>query len=101
MPFKKGQSGNPKGKLKGTKTQKTKAWEAIGEYLIGDGAERYKKYLLELSEKDFSVEFKAIIEYFKPKLNRTDLDLKSKSKQIERIYINTPDNGGNDNKSDS
>jgi len=101
MPFQKGcKKSKNAGMKKGQKSEKTQAWEAIGEYLIGEGAERYKNYLLELNDKDFSVEFKAIIEYFKPKLNRTDLDLKSKSKRIERIYINPPNNG-DDNKSNS
>ena len=40
MPFKKGQSGNVKGKPKGAKGKKTEQWEAIGESITGKHAEK-------------------------------------------------------------
>ena len=61
------------GMQKGQKTKKTLAWEAIGEYLINEGTERYMKYLQGLSDKSYAIEYKAILEFFKPKLNRTNL----------------------------
>lgn len=72
-PFKKGISGNPDGKPKGAKGKKTLAWERLGKYLIGEGAQRYELYLMTLDEKKFAEEFRNILEYFKPKQQRTDL----------------------------
>ena len=53
MTFKKGQSGNPKGKPKGTKSEKIKLWEQLKVYICDDGAEKFKAELMKLDGKDF------------------------------------------------
>jgi len=73
MPFQKGIDKVPgSGKKKGSKDQKTLAWERIGEYVIGEGADRYLQIIGNLPDKEFLNEFRAIVEYFKPKLQRSD-----------------------------
>jgi len=74
MPFQKGIDKVPgSGKKKGSKDQKTLAWERIGEYLIGEGADRYLSIITKLPDKEFLIEFRAIIEYFRPKLTRAQV----------------------------
>ena len=55
------------------KGAKAKVWETLGEYIINDGAERYGKYLNDLEDKLFANEFRAILEYFKPKQLKTEI----------------------------
>ena len=80
MPFKKGESGNPKGKPKGAVGKKTAIWNEIGEWFASDGIETYKANLIELMNSDdpdtklkAMDKFNALIEFFKPKLARTEL----------------------------
>ena len=71
--YKPGQSGNIKGKPKGALSAKTKAWDKLGEFIVNDGAERYSEYLNTLSMESFANEFRAILEYFKPRQQRTEI----------------------------
>jgi hypothetical protein len=66
--FKKGKSGNPSGKPKGIKNAKTKAWEVLGEYLLNDGAKKYKEEVFKLKGVAFLKEYSALLNYFKPRL---------------------------------
>jgi len=89
MTFKPGHKKIPgSGMQPGQKTAKVEAWERIGEYVIGEGADRYLKIMQEMPDKEFTKEFQAIIEYFHPKLQRSEIkaefsDLNSK---IDTIY---------------
>jgi hypothetical protein len=69
MPFKKGNSGKPKGAV----GEKTKRWEALGDMLVTEGAERVKEYLRNSDDDTFLKHYKDLLEYFKPKLNRSDI----------------------------
>jgi len=84
MAFTKGKSGNPDGRPKGAKDKRTLAWELLGEYIVGEGAERYMDLLLALEDTKFRDEFRAIIEYFKPRQMRTEIkaDIKTEPKKI-------------------
>ena len=74
MPkYKKGESGNIKGRPKGSKSEKVKAWDELGEYIVGEGAERYMALLTDLGNDEFLKRFENILEYFKPKQQRTDI----------------------------
>ena len=53
MSFKKGQSGNLKGKPKGTLSQKTIAWENLGNFITETGAEKVKTILTNAEPEDF------------------------------------------------
>jgi len=83
MPFQKGISKVPgSGKKKGSKDQKTLAWERIGEYVIGEGADRYLQIISDLPDKDFLNEFRAIVEFFRPKLRRSEITAEVNSNEL-------------------
>jgi hypothetical protein len=80
MAFKKGEINNPKGRSKGAVGKKTEIWNEIGAWFATDGIESYKANLMELMDSDdpdtklkAMDKFNALIEFFKPKLARTEL----------------------------
>ena len=73
MPQPKGRSGNPKGKPKGTKSEKTKQWEALGEAIVTRHANRFNEILDTCEDEKFADKFLQVLEYFQPKLARTEL----------------------------
>jgi hypothetical protein len=70
-------------KPKGTKHHKTKVlekvgiskWEEFGQWLTTKGVDDYREAMQELSPRDKIVAFNAIIEYYKPKLTRSQVDV--------------------------
>lgn len=92
--FKPGQSGNPKGKPKGTKSKKTKQWEDLSGHLLGKGADKFITELDKLKGKDYVDAYTKTMEYFKPKLSRTqgmisnlNYDVSKMPKEyLERLY---------------
>lgn len=81
--FQKGQSGNLSGKPKGTKSEKTLAWEQLGDFITEAGAERVKKILTGCSEKEFMVYYPILLEYFKPKQQRIENNLSVQDNALE------------------
>jgi len=78
MPFEKGQSGNPNGKPKGAKSEKTKQWEELHESIVGIHAEKFNSILQQWADSydadeqaAFVDAYMKILEYFKPKQART------------------------------
>jgi len=75
MGFKKGQSGNPKGRPIGASDKnKSKIREIIGSAL-DDNAERVKEELLALSGKDFLNFYIKLLEFGLPKLQRQTIEI--------------------------
>lgn len=72
MP-KKGETNNPKGRTPGTKNKKTLEWEALGDAITGKGAERFMEILDSMDEADFTKNYLMILEYFKPKQQRSEV----------------------------
>jgi hypothetical protein len=71
--FKKGHSVH---KPKGAKSAKTKQWEALGEYIVGECADELSAYLRSLQKSDPDLYFKSVmmlLEYFKPKMARNEV----------------------------
>jgi len=91
----KGNTNNPAGKPAGTKNTKTKQWEALGAKIVGEGAERFMSILDGLPDDDFTKNYLMILEYFKPKQQRTELNGKQELniKWEERVegYNHDPD----------
>lgn len=73
MPFKKGQSGNARGKPTGTKSKKTVQWELLGDSIMNKHTERFNGVLKAMDDDKFADTFIKVLEYFKPKQNRTDI----------------------------
>ena len=63
--------GNP-GKQKGTISKKSKEWEALGKFITGGEAKRFKEEMAKLNGKDFINSYMQVLEYFQPKLQRTE-----------------------------
>mgnify|MGYP001582590991 CR=1 FL=1 len=71
---KKGQfAPGTKGKPPGAVSAKTKAWEELGDYIVGEGAALYMQSIKKLPEDKYQERFEHILEYFKPKLARQEL----------------------------
>lgn len=60
-------------KPKGAVSQKTKMWEEMGEFFVTEGAQKYLEYLKDQDPENYMKRFEAMLEYFKPKLARTEL----------------------------
>jgi hypothetical protein len=80
MPFEKGKSGNPAGKPKGAKGEKTLQWEALGESITGQQAENFNNFMNKLwNSRDDEDKLMAselylkTLEYFKPKQARNTI----------------------------
>lgn len=68
--FKKGHKGlKPKGAI----SAKTRAWEELGTFIAQDGAERYMNALKAMPDEKYVERFEHVLEYFKPKLARTEV----------------------------
>ena len=77
MPFKKGQSGNPEGRKKGTLTKKRNEWEAMGEALTGPWTDYIKAEGFRMMEEGdfdkFYPIYREMVNYFRPKLSSAQI----------------------------
>lgn len=80
--FQKGH-GQMGGRQKGTICLSPKEWSAFGQWLVVGGAERLHTEMNELHGKDYIVAFTSVLEYFAPKLARTEIT----GKGDEAIHI--------------
>lgn len=72
MPFEKGKSGNPNGKPAGILSEKTKQWNELKDSIVTIHAERFNSILATLEDEKFIDSYVKILEYFQPKLARTE-----------------------------
>ena len=61
------------GRKPGSKSEKVKAWEQLGDYIVGAGAERYLDIIEELPDEKFAPRYENLLEFFKPKQQRTEI----------------------------
>lgn len=80
MPFEK---GNQLGKI-GGKHEKTRQWEELGEAIRTKHSDRFNTILAGLEDDKFLDRYLQVLEYFKPKLARTEV------KQEGEIVVNIP-----------
>ena len=78
-------------KQKGAIHEKTRIWNEIKEWYTGEGLERYQSILTEMMEsgdekqRAFAMQrYEAMMEYFAPKLSRTEVkaDIKGEIKPL-------------------
>ena len=68
------QKGHKGFKPKGAVSKKTKAWEALGEFFTQEGAERAANIMMTSDNESFMRYYSGLIELFKPKLSRSDVN---------------------------
>jgi|DEB0MinimDraft_6_1074348.scaffolds.fasta_scaffold38814_4 hypothetical protein len=69
------------------RSQKAREWDSIGAYLLTHGSEKFLLEIGQLEGKEYVSAFKDILEYFKPKLARTESDITSKGDKITSIPV--------------
>jgi len=72
MPFEKGKEKTG-GRKQGSINKKTIEWEQLGEAIQNEHTERFNKILNNLPDDKFSDKYLQILEYFKPKQQRTEI----------------------------
>lgn len=81
--FKKGDPKPPNsGIKKGQISEKKKAWEELGQYILNEGVDRYMEILATLPNEKFLDRFESILEYFKPKQTRQTVINEGEKKEI-------------------
>lgn len=86
--FKEGESGNPNGRPKGAKSEKTKQWDALAESICGRHADNFNKIMdadfvdaMDHEDEDvksaarsrYTANYTKIMEFFKSKQARTTI----------------------------
>jgi len=57
---------------KGSKNYKTEQWERFANWMLSEGLERFESEMKKLKGKDYVTTVKDMMEYFQPKLARTE-----------------------------
>lgn len=86
MPFEKGRKKTG-GKKLGSVSEKTRHWNELKDFVTEKGAEKYKQEIMSLEGKDFIIAYNNILEYFKPKLARTEIKHEGEINQTIGVEI--------------
>lgn len=70
--FKKGESGNPKGKPKGAVSAKTKGWELLKETITTGLTDKFLEEMEGLQGTAYINAYLNVLEFFRPRLSRTE-----------------------------
>jgi len=87
MPQKKGQTGNPNGRPVGSKNAKTLQWEVLGNAIVTTPTERFNNCLAKMDDEEFVKSYAMILEYFKPKLARTEIQADVEVTTLKQLII--------------
>jgi len=87
MPQKKGQTGNPNGRPVGSKNKRTEQWEKLGEAISTTHTERFNQCLAKMDDEEFVKAYLMTLEYFKPKLARTEIKGDVEVSGIKQLII--------------
>ena len=85
MPFQKGHK-LAKGRVEGSKNGKTKQWEQFSEWFMSKGMDRLETEIAKLEGKEYVLVVKDMLEYFQPRLSRTEV----KGEIIQKIVVKRP-----------
>ena len=78
--FTKGKSGNITGKPRGVKSKKTLLIESFAKTIVEGGMEKFQTELNKLRGEEYIHAYLTLLEYVKPKLQRTDMMVGKKPK---------------------
>jgi len=74
MPFDKKTASKAGANSKRGKGKRTEAWEALGAYFTSTGASRAMRIMSQADDDQFMEYYSKLIELFRPKLARTEID---------------------------
>lgn len=83
----KGKSGNPNGRPAGSKNERTKQWEALGTAIEQKHTERFNAVLAGMDDETFARTYLQVLEYFKPKLARTEIQAAVETKEVQTFTL--------------
>jgi hypothetical protein len=75
-------------KSKPGKHERTKQWEALHEKIVGECTDKVMDYLDSLPPAEMFKAYLNLLEYFKPKLQRSDVDITSNGKELAAPTFN-------------
>jgi hypothetical protein len=70
-------------------TTKRKAWDELSEYIMGEATDRYLAFIATLDDADFADRFEHMLDYFKPKLQRSQLDIATTTERDIKLSFGT------------
>lgn len=73
---------NPNGRPIGAKSKKTLQWEYFAEYCLNEGLDKFCQELVKLEKKDYVNAYLHLMEFFKPKLSRSNKEEEAKDIQV-------------------
>jgi hypothetical protein len=82
----KGKKPENSGVKKGSKNAKTLAWEKLGDFITDEGAKKVSEILKTSDPADFFKYYCLLLEYFKPKLQRSEVSAKVESVTLTDIF---------------
>ena len=73
MGLPKGRTNNPSGRPKGIVPERVKQWEELGKALVERHSDRANQVLDNLDDEKFIDQYCKLLEYFRPKLQRSEV----------------------------
>lgn len=77
MPGKKGHTNNPDGRPKGAKGIKNIQWEALGDFMTKEGAEKAMRVINRMNDEQYLEQYGKLLNYFKPRMSSASIESKS------------------------
>ena len=90
MPVEKGKTNNPNGRPPGSKSERTKQWEELGESLLTRHSGRANQILETCDDEMFMENYSKLLNYFKPQLARQNIDVTTGGEPIKAPNIIIP-----------
>ena len=87
MGLPKGRTNNKKGRTVGVKNKRTYQWEQLGTDITGIHLNRFNDVLTSLDDAEFAKVYLQVLEYFKPKLQRTEIQGEIETKEVQTITM--------------
>jgi len=79
------------GRPEGSKNKKTEEWEQLGDFLTEEGAERAKGIMRDAQDNAFMRYYTMLLEYFRPKHQRSEVKQETTIKMIDGFEYKVPD----------